>query len=357
MAFFRYFVRLFVPIAIIVSIVFNFASKGDVHAYVVTRLTGAASVKHVVKPPVDPQDPDFANKLWTSEWQPIQEGMILSVGDIVKMDGPDSVLDVMVGHGRGVRIKDEALVQFREQPVVIHGSASTNQPEIGDIKTPAPELRIAKGRLLSRVLKGPTLGGGRSRLAVRTPVAVLGVRGTIFFMDYDSEDQTSSAGVLEGEVRVMSALTPGVAINVTPNRKTIVRSNSQDLRLEHLSPIEKSELRAADDIKLEPTFGDKMFKALNLKKAVFDPMYNGLVIQITEYEMEVFKRTLRANGGVNNQLPVKLTDIELESGDYQDPWDSDYYYERFSPTRAALASAGPDRILHSSDDIIRFVQL
>jgi hypothetical protein len=56
-------------------------------------------------------------------------------------------------------------------------------------------------------------------------------------------------------------------------------------------------------------------------------------------------------------VPEKLRSIELEDGDYKDPWNTDYFYERIGPKEAVLISAGPDKILHTSDDIFMSINL
>jgi len=85
--------------------------------------------------------------------------------------------------------------------------------------------------------------------------------------------------------------------------------------------------------------------------------YNRALTAISRYEMKVFTRAIRDFSRIkwNGNVPESLNDIELEAGDYFDPWDSEYFYEKKSVNSAVLISAGPDKLLHTRDDIIMWV--
>ena len=92
---------------------------------------------------------------------------------------------------------------------------------------------------------------------------------------------------------------------------------------------------------------------------VESPLYRKALNIITNYEMKVFKRAIIYYARLcwYDIVPEKLQSIELEDGDYKDPWNTEYYYEKIGPQKAVLISAGPDRILHTNDDIFMSINL
>ncbi|MBN2126037.1 MAG: hypothetical protein JW821_17190 [Deltaproteobacteria bacterium] len=85
---------------------------------------------------------------------------------------------------------------------------------------------------------------------------------------------------------------------------------------------------------------------------VFSPILNGIVTRITETEMRTFVKEVKHVARRRRHLPAALKETQLEEGDHEDPWNTVYYYEKLGPRKAVLISAGPDRELHTKDDII-----
>jgi hypothetical protein len=83
------------------------------------------------------------------------------------------------------------------------------------------------------------------------------------------------------------------------------------------------------------------------------PLYERILDEIAAYEIKIFKRAIIHLAPLRwgNHVPSKIEEIELEEGDYKDPWNTDYFYDRIGPTQAVIISARVDRLLHTSDDI------
>jgi len=92
---------------------------------------------------------------------------------------------------------------------------------------------------------------------------------------------------------------------------------------------------------------------------IASPFYNKALKIITNYEMKIFKRAIIYHARLlwNNTVPSTLQSIELEDGDYADPWDTEYLYEKIEANKATLISAGPDKIYHTPDDIFMSINL
>ena len=123
--------------------------------------------------------------------------------------------------------------------------------------------------------------------------------------------------------------------------------------MEKLSPSEQEDiLEKKKELRIETPTSDRILKAMDLN--LFSPILNKIMSRITESEMRTFAKEIKLQSRLRRggKVPESLQFIELEEGDYQDPWKTDYYYEKIGPIRAIIISAGPDKTLHTRDDII-----
>ncbi len=119
---------------------------------------------------------------------------VLNVGDAVQprqtiVTGPDGYALLQVADGSTFEVFPNARVIFRENP----GSWR-------DL------LDILLGRVKVHIQKP---GGQPNYNRVRTPTAVISVRGTIFDVAVEDEDDTTLVSVEEGQVGVQHLLKPG----------------------------------------------------------------------------------------------------------------------------------------------------
>jgi hypothetical protein len=119
---------------------------------------------------------------------------VLNVGDSVQprqivITGPDGFAVFQVSDGSTFEVFPNARVVFRENP----GSWR-------DL------LDVLLGRVKVHIQK---LGGQPNYNRVRTPTAVISVRGTVFDVAIEDEDDTTLVSVEEGQVGVQHLLKPG----------------------------------------------------------------------------------------------------------------------------------------------------
>jgi hypothetical protein len=119
---------------------------------------------------------------------------VLNVGDAVQprqiiITGPDGFAVLQVSDGSTFEVFPNARVVFRE-----------NAGSWRDL------LDVLLGRVKVHIQK---LGGQPNYNRVRTPTAVISVRGTIFDVAVEDEDDTTLVSVEEGQVGVLHLLKPG----------------------------------------------------------------------------------------------------------------------------------------------------
>jgi len=119
---------------------------------------------------------------------------VLSVGDAVQprqiiITGPDGFAVFQVSDGSTFEVFPNARVVFRE-----------NAGSWRDL------LDVLLGRVKVHIQK---LGGQPNYNRVRTPTAVISVRGTVFDVAVEDEDDTTLVSVEEGQVGVQHLLRPG----------------------------------------------------------------------------------------------------------------------------------------------------
>ena len=159
--------------------------------------------------------------------------------------------------------------------------------------------------------------------------------------------------VLEGVVDVKTTDEKTTGINVTEGKKIRVGPVIRHQIVENLSPSEQADiLEKKQELRIETPNFDRILKAMDLN--LFSPILNNIMSRIAENEMRTFVKEIKLQSRLrrSGKVPDSLRFIELEEGDYQDPWKTDYHYEKIGPTKAILISAGPDKTLYTRDDII-----
>jgi len=134
----------------------------------------------------------------------------LNVGDSVQprqivVTGPDGFAVFQVSDGSTFEVFPNARVVFRE-----------NQGSWRDL------LDILLGRVKVHIQK---LGNQPNYNRVRTPTAVISVRGTIFDVAIEDEDDTTLVSVEEGQVGVQHLLKPGPERILNAGESVIVYKN------------------------------------------------------------------------------------------------------------------------------------
>ena len=119
---------------------------------------------------------------------------VLNVGDSVQprqiiVTGPDGFAELQVSDGSTFEVFPNARVIFRENP-----------------GTWKDLLDVILGRVKVHIQK---FGGQPNYNRVRTPTAVISVRGTVFDVAVEDEDDTTLVSVEEGQVVVQHLLKPG----------------------------------------------------------------------------------------------------------------------------------------------------
>jgi hypothetical protein len=169
---------------------------------------------------------------------------ILNVGDSVLLrqtiiTGPDGFAVFQVSDGSTFEVFPNARVIFRENP----GSWK-------DL------LDVLLGRVKVHIEK---LGGQPNYNRVRTPTAVISVRGTIFDVVVEDEDDTTLVSVEEGQVVVEHLIKPGPGRVLNPGESLRVYKN-QALAAQTVdkSSFVRSALRAAEQALYEVLYRTRL---------------------------------------------------------------------------------------------------
>lgn len=147
------------------------------------------------------------------------EPWALSVGDTVQikqiiLTGPDGHALFQVSDGSTFEVFPNSQVQFRKNP-----------PNWGDL------LDLLVGRIRVQIQR---LSGQPNPNRVYTPAAVISVRGTIFDVAVNDDDQTTVVEVEEGSVEVQHLLLPR-------GRPKVVNAG-ESLRVYKYQPLEASRI-------------------------------------------------------------------------------------------------------------------
>jgi tetratricopeptide (TPR) repeat protein len=125
----------------------------------------------------------------------------------------------------------KAVVTLTENTVVCLSETTFRGEDIENVK-----IKTAGGKIWSAVEKLPA----DSEFEIETPNALAGIRGTVFMVDLKTGEETTTVGVVDGEVRVSSKAAEGYVI-LKENMMTTVVANKPPVSPKALEEKEKRE--------------------------------------------------------------------------------------------------------------------
>lgn len=309
--------------------------------YWVTDVSGRAFVQYQTSHPITADRGSPAEYQKKSQWIPLQRGSKIGSGALIKVD-EFAYVDIMKSKEAALRIKENTLVRLDLIP------------------TPKRvEATLDYGKILCRISGNDAKSNGQKAEIFRviTPIATAHVQGTSFSVDYVKESKITNVSVLEGQVAVESSSIPQMNFPVSKGQHLHLSPSQKIPVLTDLTPDLLQELQAAQNLQIKLSLSERWEDILGL--VMNSPLYNKAVTEITRYEMKVFLRAIQYFAPLRwqNDVPKSLKSVELEDGDYIDPWGTEYFYEKLGAGRAMIISAGPDKILHTTDDIFMNVSL
>jgi len=163
--------------------------------------------------------------LWnvgTGRWEDVPGGARLSAGSYLRT-GKDAEAIIAFGRKAVVTLSSDTLVQIK--------NFSFQKESLKKL-----QIEAKKGRLWSVVEKLPVEG----KLEIETPNALAGVRGTVFLVGYNPEEESSKIAVISGEVSVSSKLVEGYVV-LKENMCTVVVANKPPVPPQVLEEKERQE--------------------------------------------------------------------------------------------------------------------
>ena len=171
----------------------------------------------------------------------------------------------------------------------------------GDVKT-VPEIRLAYGRIRGVISKE----GPRKKVIIRTRSAVMGVRGTDFFISDEGQGETS-VSVLRGAVEV--APTRGKATVVETGMTAEVLTKRVEIPLRKISKEDLGEIRVASSLPVNKDPAQESLKVLEQKALEVT------LKDIRTYQPELLKDIPQSSSGqvAVADLNAKVVDIAAVS--------------------------------------------
>jgi len=291
------------------------------------NVNGSAKIQYEVAHSFNPQGPIYRN---ISGWMPLFGGMKIGAGASVDVENAGCV-DLMIPGGIGLRLSGPGRLRC------IKGVEAKD----------AFEVVLENGRILCRV-EGKA--SRKERLRVKTETAVAVIRGTIFSME--CLENATGLTVIDGEVHLSSGRSDDLGVAVCENQTAHIDADSRLPIVKRGGAQIPPDLSRHGSLKTSVPLESRLDRVIDYLLAV--PIYRWAYQEVTKYEMKVFARAIMVCSPIRwgNCVPARLQDVPLEEGDYKDPWESDYFYERQGDKRALIISAGPDRCLHTNDDIV-----
>jgi hypothetical protein len=172
--------------------------RSGIHGFIGVLLVFAAA--GICSAQLFPSSPDAAAKVlsMTGQVSVLRDSQpwALNIGDLVQtqqviLTGPDGYAKFQTSDGSTFEVYPSSNVIFRKNP----GS-------LQDL------LDLFVGRVKIHIQR---LGGQPNPNRIMTPTAVISVRGTIFDVSINDDDETTIVSVEEGSVEVRHALKPGSA--------------------------------------------------------------------------------------------------------------------------------------------------
>jgi FecR protein len=329
-----------VPVLLVVSHHIEKGMPGNDHT--IMNVTGNVMAQYQIDRRLDPEAKKSNVYRKKSKQIPLHKGMKIGSGAYIQSDKCAGV-DLKLNDEIALRIKENSLLKMKQ--IGTQGNMV--------------ELALERGKVLCRVNRKKKSGTSEinSILKILTPTAAATVKGTTFSIDYIPGKRATHVRVLDGTVNMKSEKNKTISVDVPGGKRLRLTASRYRPLLRDISSAGLNELLETKELKLEKSFEDRWEQSVAL--LTDSPLYKRILTEITRYEMKVFIRAIIHFAPLRwgNTVPPDLRKIELDEGDYKDPWDTDYFYDRIGSKRAALISAGPDKILHTSDDIFMSIKL
>ncbi|MFC1858197.1 FecR domain-containing protein [Thermodesulfobacteriota bacterium] len=306
----------------------------------ISDISGVAAVRYNVNRPIESADRKHRKQTVyrkISEWIPLEKGTKLGSGGLIKV-GKHAHVDIMLDKGSAIRIKENSRLEIEK-----------------DAKKPnLVNASLHAGKILCRITQKQDKN---ETLRVLTPTAIARVRGTSFLIDYNPSLKITKVQVKNGVVNLKSLKNPALQADISGGKRIQYTPYNRSPLIAEVTAQGKRELQETEDLKIDITMMEQWDQAFNF--IIASPIYRKALVAITKYEMKVFVRSIRYFAPLrwHNRVPNSLSEVELEEGDYQDPWNTDYFYDKIGPRQAILISAGPDEIVHTHDDIFMSINL
>lgn len=234
----------------------------------------------------------------------------------------------------------KAVITLSEETAIrIARSLFDEKNEIKEIK-----VQLPAGKIWSVVEKLPSAD---KKFEIETPNTLAGIRGTIFTTGYVPQEQSTSVGVVAGEVRVASTKTAAYVI-LKENMSTVVVANAPPVSPKVLDDREKQEW---EQWKNSIPFsgmgivgGIAEINAMQVQEASRIVREMGIVKQNTPKVMKDFaaiESAITLFYSDTKQVPVKLKDLLENPGienwkgpylgagtDFKDPYGRFYQYKQ-----------------------------
>ncbi|MHB9117397.1 MAG: FecR domain-containing protein [Burkholderiales bacterium] len=306
--------------------------------YLVKEVSGSAQIRHQAIYKTKEGNVLFKGE---SEWTPLGPSSLVNQGDTIKTSAASSVDIIMInpqGTTVASRIKENSLIQIESQK-------STDS---------VIKMALRRGTALVHAL---TLGAKKKEIfELRTPTATAGIRGTQFFVKHQQGAERTQVAVSEGVVNVRpdTPLLQGAGVDVPAGKTLMADPVTHLMNVIDTLPVDQEELKEIKTIPTKISSLDSLSTAFGNSK-LFPEIVDQMLTEIAKYSMGAFEDAIIVNAGQRGEYPNSLQDIQLEKGNYNDPWGTPYFYKKTGSNSALLISAGPDKILYSSDDIVKFI--
>lgn len=305
--------------------------------YIVAGVSGTAAVQYQIDHSLKAGPGEDIRYQKKSNWIPLWPGMNIGSGALIKVE-KNSFADIIRNKHMALRIKENSRVRLQYHKLAGHFT----------------DAGLESGEILCRVEKKQKArpDNENESLKVVTPQATALVRGTTFSVDYHPDKHTIQVKVLNGLVGIKSQKFRNMEFKIPEGKSFQLLPHQQLPIIDILNSAAIKELSEAQSLKIAPTITDRWDDVLLYVSGL--PLYRKALTEITRYEMKVFIRAIKFFSPLrwDHAVPNSIREVELEKGDYQDPWDTDYLYEKLSAKKAILLSAGPDKIYHTADDIL-----
>lgn len=307
--------------------------------YLVKSVSGSVQIRHRAVYKTEDGNTAFESE---SEWTPLVHSSLVNQGDSIRTGNASSVDIIMInpqGTTVASRIKENSLIQIESQK-----SADS-----------VIKMALRKGTALVRAL---TLDAKKKEIfELRTPTATAGIRGTEFFVKHQAGTERTQVAVSEGIVNVRPD-TPQLqsdAVDIPAGKTLQADPVTHLMQVLPTLPTDQEELKEIKKIPTRISSLDGLSNAFSNNTKLFPEIYDQMLGEITQYAMSAFEDAIVINAARGGEYPGSLQEIQLEKGNYNDPWGTPYFYKKTGRANALLISAGPDKILYSSDDIVKFI--